>query len=101
MKEQQAISALRRFFLAVMAGMYAVYHGAEGLKAIALRINKFARILDLALAQFGFKQINKHYFDTLLIETDKATLGKIRSEAQKRFVNFRYIDETQIGISIK
>ena len=101
-KRERATSNIctAQVLLAVMAGMYAVYHGAEGLKAIALRINKFTRILDLALAQFGFKQINKHYFDTLLIETDKATLGKIRSEAQNRFVNFRYIDETHIGISI-
>ncbi|MFI5236969.1 MAG: aminomethyl-transferring glycine dehydrogenase, partial [Ignavibacteriales bacterium] len=86
--------------LAVMAGMYAVYHGAEGLKAIALRINKFAKMLDLALAQFGFKQINKHFFDSLLIETDKTTLEKIRIEALKRWVNFRYIDDTHIGITL-
>ena len=86
--------------LAVMAGMYAVYHGAEGLKAIAERINKYTRMLDLALTQFGFKQLNKHFFDTLLIETDKMTLEKVRKEALSRSVNFRYIDETHIGISL-
>ena len=101
-KRERATSNIctAQVLLAVMAGMYAVYHGAEGLEAIALRINKFARILDLALAQFGFKQINKHYFDTLLVKTDKITLEKIRSEALKSLVNFRYIDETHIGISI-
>lgn len=100
-KRERATSNIctAQVLLAVMAGFYAVYHGAEGLKAIALRINKFARMLDLALAHFGFKQINKHYFDTLLIETDKATLEKIRTEALKRQVNFRYIDDTHIGIS--
>ncbi len=101
-KRERATSNIctAQVLLAVMAGMYAVYHGAEGLKAIALRINKFARMLDLALAHFGFKQINKHYFDTLLIETDKPTLEKIKTEALKRFVNFRYMDETHIGISL-
>ena len=101
-KRERATSNIctAQVLLAVMAGMYAVYHGAEGLKAIALRINKFARMLDLALAHFGFKQINKHYFDTLLIETDKATLEKIRTEALKRWVNLRYIDDTHIGIAL-
>lgn len=101
-KRERATSNIctAQVLLAVMAGMYAVYHGAEGLKALALRINKFARMLDLALAQFGFKQLNKHYFDTLLIKTDKATLEKIRAEALKRWVNFRYIDETHVGISL-
>jgi glycine dehydrogenase len=100
-KRERATSNIctAQVLLAVMAGFYAVYHGAEGLKAIALRINKFARMLDLALAQFGFKQLNKHYFDTLLIETDKATLEKIKTEALKQWVNFRYIDDTHIGIS--
>jgi glycine dehydrogenase len=100
-KRERATSNIctAQVLLAVMAGFYAVYHGAEGLKAIALRINKFARMLDLALSHFGFKQINKHYFDTLLVETDKATLEKIRTEALKRWVNFRYLDDTHIGIS--
>ncbi|MDQ1296357.1 MAG: glycine dehydrogenase, partial [Bacteroidota bacterium] len=46
-----------------------------------------------------FKQINKHFFDSLLVETDKITLEKIRTEALKRWVNFRYIDDTHIGIT--
>ena len=100
-KRERATSNIctAQVLLAVMAGMYAVYHGAEGLKAIAQRINKFAKMLDLALEHFGFRQLNKHYFDTLLIETEKSTLEKIRTEALKRSVNFRYIDETHIGIA--
>ncbi len=100
-KRERATSNIctAQVLLAVMAGMYAVYHGAEGLKAIATRVHKFAKMLDLALAQFGFKQLNKQFFDTLLVETDKPTLEKIRTEALKRWVNFRYIDETHIGIS--
>lgn len=100
-KRERATSNIctAQVLLAVMAGMYAVYHGAEGLKAIAIRINKFAKMLDLALAHFGFEQLNKNYFDTLLIKTDKSTLKKIRTEALKRSVNFRNLDETHIGIS--
>lgn len=100
-KRERATSNIctAQVLLAVMAGFYAVYHGAEGLKEIALRVNKFAKMLDLALAQFGFKQLNQHYFDTLLVETDKSTLEKIRTEALKQWVNFRYIDDTHIGIA--
>ncbi|MGB5287117.1 MAG: aminomethyl-transferring glycine dehydrogenase, partial [Ignavibacteriaceae bacterium] len=101
-KRERATSNIctAQVLLAVMAGMYAVYHGAEGLKSIAFRIRKFARILDLALSQFGFKQLNKHYFDTLLIETEKIAIEKIKTEALKRSVNFRYIDDIHIGISV-
>jgi glycine dehydrogenase len=101
-KRERATSNIctAQVLLAIMAGMYAVYHGAEGLRAIALRIRKFTRTLDLALSHFGFKQLNKHYFDTLLIEAEKSTVEKIKSEALKRFVNFRYIDDTHIGISL-
>ena len=100
-KRERATSNIctAQVLLAVMAGMYAVYHGAEGLEAIALRIRKFTRILDLALSNFGFKQLNKNYFDTLLIETDNSTLEKIRDEAIKRKINFRYLDDIHIGIS--
>ena len=60
-KRERATSNIctAQVLLAVMAGMYAVYHGAEGLKAIAIRVHKFAKMLDLALAHFGFKQLNK------------------------------------------
>ncbi len=90
-KRERATSNIctAQVLLAVMAGMYAVYHGAEGLKAIAQRINKFARMLDLALANLGFKQLNKYYFDTLLIETDKVTLEKIRAEAINTICKFK------------
>jgi len=100
-KRERATSNIctAQVLLAVMAGMYAVYHGSEGLKAIAIRINKFTKMFDLALAHFGFKQLNKNYFDTLLVETDNSTLEKIRTEALKREVNFRYIDDSHIGIS--
>jgi glycine dehydrogenase len=53
--------------LSVMAGMYTVYHGAEGLKKIAGRIHGLAKSLDAGLKTLGIKQVNEHYFDTLKV----------------------------------
>jgi glycine dehydrogenase len=84
--------------LSVMAGMYAVYHGAEGLRKIAGRIHGLARSLDASLKASGYKQVNEFYFDTLKIAVaDKETL---RREAEKREINFRYFDDEFVGISL-
>ena len=86
--------------LAIIAGMYAVYHGPEGLKAIGKRIRSFTQILNLALKEFGFKQLNKNFFDTLLVEDSEKRVSAIKYEALKRGINFRYIGNSKIGISI-
>ena len=86
--------------LAIIAGMYAVYHGPEGLKDIARRIRTFTRMLDSALKDLGFKQLNKNFFDTLLIEDSDQRINAIKVEAIKREINLRYIENTKIGISI-
>jgi glycine dehydrogenase len=86
--------------LAIIAGMYAVYHGPQGLKDIAIRIRLFARMLNVALIDFGYNQINKNFFDTLLIEVSKEKIKRVKSEAIKRKINLRYIGSTKIGISI-
>ena len=86
--------------LAIIAAMYAVYHGPEGLKAIAERIRRLTRMLDLALKDFGFKQLNKNFFDTLFIETDVEKIKEIRNEALEREINLRYIGKNKLGISI-
>lgn len=84
--------------LSVMAGMYAVYHGPEGLKKIALRIHGLARILEKALAGAGIRQLNKCYFDTLKLQV--ADTKAIEREAIQRGVNFRYFSDNTIGISL-
>lgn len=86
--------------LAIIAGMYAVYHGPEGLKAIAKRIRTFTHILNIALKEFGFKQLNENFFDTLLIEDSEKRISMIKNEALKREINLRYIKNNAIGISL-
>lgn len=84
--------------LSVMAGMYAVYHGAEGLKKIAGRIHALAKSLDSGLKTLGFKQVNENYFDTLKIAVgDKKAIER---EAVKREINFRYYADNHVGISL-
>ncbi len=84
--------------LSVMAGMYAVYHGPDGLKKIALRIHGLAKSLETNLKALGLKQVNQHYFDTIKIEAgDKKS---IEAEAIKHEMNFKYFSDNHVGISI-
>ena len=83
--------------LAVMAGMYAVYHGAEGLTQIAKKIHNNASALSEKLKQLGLKQLNENFFDTIRIEID---IEKIKNEANLREVNFYYPSKSIVSISI-
>ena len=83
--------------LAVMAGMYAVYHGPEGLKSIALEIHEKAKRLEAALNDLGIEQSNTHYFDTLQIKVDTAKLKKIALEQE---INLFYADDNTACISL-
>jgi glycine dehydrogenase len=85
--------------LAVMASMYALYHGPEGLKAIATSIAMRASALAKGLASLGHAPVNASYFDTLTIRTGKATeafLAKARGEG----INLRKVDDEHIGIAL-
>jgi len=86
--------------LANMAAMYAVYHGPDGIKAIALRVHTFARSLEGALASLGYQQSNLQYFDTLRIKTDASRVTAIRAGAEARQLNFRYVGDSEIGIAL-
>lgn len=83
--------------LAVMAGMYAVYHGPKGLTFIADKIKNAASTLAKALENLGLEQTNTHYFDTIQIKADAV---KIKFEAEKKEVNFHYPDTNTVTISI-
>jgi len=83
--------------LAVMAGMYAAYHGPEGLKNIALAIHEKANRLEAALNNLGIEQINTHYFDTLQIKIDAVRLRKIALEQK---INLYFPDDQTACISL-
>ena len=83
--------------LAVMAGMYAVYHGPKGLKEIALGIHEKAKRLEDHLKQLGIPQKNGCYFDTLHIEVDSKTLQKIALENE---INLFYPDANSAALSL-
>lgn len=101
-KREKATSNIctAQVLLAVMAGMYAVYHGPKGIKNIAKRIHFSAVTLDEALRKLGYERINNSFFDTLKIETGDVSTEVIRELALEKEYNFRYIDNHTIGISI-
>lgn len=88
--------------LSIMAGMYGVYHGPQGLKSISYRIHKLAVCLERELVKLGFKQVNKDYFDTLLVDIsdNNGLLKKIKALAENEKINFRYGKKSKIWISL-
>lgn len=86
--------------LANMAGMYAVYHGPEGLKRIANHIHSAAGVLNEKLKELGLQQENENYFDTLKIKLPEGIKAeKVKNIALENKINFNYIDDSTIGIS--
>jgi len=83
--------------LAVMAGMYAVYHGPKGLDDIATKVHNKAATLEDALEKLGYFQTNESYFDTIAIKTE---VSKIKSLAEAKEINFYYPDEATVSISL-
>ncbi len=87
--------------LAIMAGMYGVYHGPDGIKAIAERTQYLASTLNSGLKQLGFDQLNKNFFDTLKIDTgSKERLVELKKKFETEEINLRYFGDKYIGISI-
>ena len=85
--------------LAVIAGMYAVYHGPKGLQRIAQRIHMLTSVLAEGLSQNGLTPKNTHWFDTLSLNTGERT-ESIRQAAEAREINLRLIDKTTLGVSL-
>ena len=98
-KREKATSNIctAQVLLAVMAGMYAVYHGKEGLRSIADSVHRSTVTLANALETIGFEQINSHYFDTVQVKVEAETL---RAVAQAHKINFNYINKNTVSISI-
>jgi len=85
--------------LAVLAGMYAVYHGPQGLKQIALRTHALAARLAQGLKQLGYRLQHENFFDTLTIVTGAQTHA-LHARARALEYNLREIDDAHIGISL-
>ncbi|HHH52514.1 MAG TPA: glycine dehydrogenase (aminomethyl-transferring), partial [Bacteroidetes bacterium] len=85
--------------LATMAGFYAIYHGKEGLKNIAIEINSKASLLKNALSKMGLKPVNNTFFDTLTYELDIKNIERLKEELLKKKINLFYSDN-RVGISV-
>lgn len=83
--------------LAIMASMYAVYHGPAGIKAIAQGIHNNTATVAEELKKLGFEINTKLYFDTIVVSCDAA---KVIGAAEAKEINFRKINDKQVGISI-
>lgn len=97
-KREKATSNIctAQVLLAVMAGMYAVYHGPKGLQYIADKVHASAVTTADALNKLGVYQTNSAFFDTILAKADAA---KVKTIAEKHEVNFFYPDTETISIS--
>jgi glycine dehydrogenase len=86
--------------LAVMASMYAVYHGPDGLRAIAQNIHELTATLAAGLKKLGYKITSENFFDTLRVELGNTKLEAILDAANERNINLRIFDNSTVGISL-
>jgi glycine dehydrogenase len=85
--------------LANIAAMYGVYHGPEGLRAIARQVHRRTRVLEAEVVARGLTQCNSQYFDTLRFEIPQGT-DELKARALERGLNFRYVGTNHVGISL-
>jgi len=87
--------------LATMAGMYATYHGPEGIRAIADRVHSIAALLSDEITKLGYTQKNRNFFDTIRIELPRHVKREdIEWLSLDLEMNFRYFSNGQVGLSI-
>ncbi|MBO0328958.1 aminomethyl-transferring glycine dehydrogenase [[Muricauda] lutisoli] len=84
--------------LAVMAGMYAVYHGPEGLKYIANKVHNNTKKLAKTLEGYGFEQLNSAYFDTIQVKVKNP--GRLKDVAESKSINLHYMDDSTVSVSL-
>jgi len=86
--------------LAIMASMYAVYHGPDGLRQIAERVHLLTRRFANRLSSLGYSIRHSNYFDTIRIDTDENAQSIIQKRALDREINLRYFEDGSIGVSL-
>jgi len=86
--------------LAVIASMYAVYHGPDGLRQIAERVNLYASVLAAGLRRLGWKVSDAPFFDTVRVDLGEISASEIVRLARARQVNLRVLDERTITLSV-
>ncbi|WP_375470074.1 aminomethyl-transferring glycine dehydrogenase [uncultured Nostoc sp.] len=86
--------------LAVMASMYAVYHGPAGLKQIAENIHSLTVLLAQGLKRLGYSVVSESFFDTLRVELGTHNLEDILAASEQLQINLRIFDATAVGISL-
>ncbi|MEH2262839.1 aminomethyl-transferring glycine dehydrogenase [Nostoc sp.] len=86
--------------LAVMASMYAVYHGPAGLKQIAENIHSLTVLLAEGLKRLGYSVVSESFFDTLRVELGTHNLEDILANSEQLQINLRIFDATAVGISL-
>ncbi len=85
--------------LAVIAGMYAVYHGPAGLRRIAKRVHELTTVLQRGLESFGYKIVEETFFDTICVEIGSVNRERLLEAAQGMKMNLRVFDRSHVGIS--
>jgi glycine dehydrogenase len=86
--------------LAVVAAMYAVYHGPEGLRRIARRVHAYTASLAAALQKLGYSLVYANFFDTLAVEVPQEVLPRIVDAARVKQINLRTLTQTRIGVAL-
>ncbi|MCH7874786.1 MAG: aminomethyl-transferring glycine dehydrogenase [Gemmatimonadetes bacterium] len=86
--------------LAVLSGLYAVYHGPEGLRRIAQRVHRHTGELVDALRRLGYAPVHETYFDTILVEADEGRISAAFAAARDRHINLRPVSATRLGIAL-
>jgi len=84
--------------LAVIAALYAVYHGPDGLKLIAGRVHRMTQILAEGLKRLGFQVVNEAFFDTITVRVP-GLAARIAAKARESRINLRVVDADHLGIS--
>ncbi len=86
--------------LAVIAGMYAVYHGPDGIRRIAGRVHRLTHALARSLEELGHTIVHKPYFDTLRVEVGEGAVDAILKAAHEAEINLRVLDEFTLGVAL-